>query len=57
MLKSSLCAYSDAYIIAKGNITVDNTSADGAAANNTNKKVIFKNCVPFTSCISEINNT
>ena len=21
------------------------------------KKVIFKNCVPFTDCISEINNT
>ena len=27
------------------------------AANNTNKKVIFKNCAPFTNCISEINNT
>ena len=26
-------------------------------ANNTNKKVIFKNCAPFTNCISEINNT
>ena len=25
--------------------------------NNTNKKVIFKNCAPFTSCITEINNT
>ena len=28
-----------------------------AAANNTNKKVIFKNCAPFTDCISKINNT
>ena len=28
-----------------------------AYANNTNKKVIFKNCAPFTSCISEIDNT
>ena len=56
MLRSSLCDYSDAYILVKGNITVNNTAADGAAANNTNKNVIFKNCAPFTSCISEINN-
>ena len=57
MLKSSLCDYSDAYILVKGTITVNNTAAQGAAANNTNKKVIFKNCAPFTNCISEINNT
>ena len=57
MLKSSLCDYSDAYILVKGTITVNNAAAQGAAANNTNKKVIFKNCAPFTNCISEINNT
>ena len=57
MLRSSLCDYADAYILVKGNITVNNTAAEGAAANNTNKKVIFKNCAPFTSCISKINNT
>ena len=57
MLKSSLCDYSDAYIIVKGTITVNNTAADGAAANNTNKKVIFKNCAPFTNFISDFNNT
>ena len=56
MLKSSLCDYSDAYILVKGTITVNNTAAQGAAANNTNKKVILKNCAPFTNCISEINN-
>ena len=56
MLKSSLSDYSDVYILVKGNITVNNTSAQGVAANNTNKKVIFKNCVSFTNCISEINN-
>ena len=28
-----------------------------ADANNSNKKVIFKNCAPFTDCISKINNT
>ena len=57
MLRSSLCDYSDAYILVKGNITVNNTAAAGADANNTNKKVIFKNCAPFTDCICKINNT
>ena len=56
ILRSSLCDYSDAYILVKGNITVNNTAADGAAANNTNKKVIFKNCAQFTNCINKINN-
>ena len=36
MLRSSLCAYSDAYILVKGTITVANTAAQGAAANNVN---------------------
>ena len=57
MLKSSLCDYSDAYILVKRTITVNNTAAADADANNTNKKVIFKNCALFTNCISEINNT
>ena len=57
MLKSNLCDYSDAYILVKGTITVNNTAAADLDANDTNKKVIFKNCAPFTNCISEINNT
>ena len=57
MLRSSLCDYSDAYILVRGTITVANTAAAGAAANNANKKVIVKNCPPFNSCISRINNT
>ena len=57
MLKSSLCDYSDAYILVKRNKSADNTAAKGAAANDTSKKVIFKTCAPFTDCISEINNT
>ena len=57
MLKSSLFDYSDAYILVKGNISVNNSAAVGAAANDTNKKVTFKNCAPFINCISEINNT
>ena len=51
MLKSNLCDYSDAYILVKGNITVINTAAGGAAVNNTSKKVILKNCAPFTNGI------
>ena len=57
MLMSSLYDYNDAYILVKGNILVNNTAAAGADADNTNKKVIFKNCAPFTDCISKINNT
>ena len=57
MIRSNLCEYSDTYILVKGAITVPNTAAAGAAVNNTNRKVIFKNCAPFTDCITEINNT
>ena len=57
MLKSSLCNYSDTYMLVKGTITVPNTSAADKNAINVGKKVIFKNCAPFTKCISEINNT
>ena len=57
MLKSSLCDYSDAYILIKETITVNNTAAADADANNNNEKVIFKNCAPFAISISEINNT
>ena len=57
MIKSSLCDYSDAYILVKGTITVDNTAAAGADASSTNKKVIFKNCAPLTDRKSKINNT
>ena len=57
MLKFSLCDYSDAYILVKETISVNNTAAVGAAANNNDRKVIFKNCATFTNCISEVNNT
>ena len=57
MLKTSLCDYSDAYILVKGTIAVLNIAEAGEDANNTDKKVIFKNCTPFTSCIRRINIT
>ena len=44
MLKSSLCNFIDAYILVKGTITVPNTAATAAAANNDNKNLLFKNC-------------
>ena len=40
-IKSSLCDYSDAFILVTGNITV-------AAGNDTD--VAFKNCAPFSTC-------
>ena len=57
MLKSSLWDYSDAYILVKRRITVLITAAEGAAANNAGKKLILKNCAPFTDSISKVNNT
>ena len=57
MLISNLCDYSDAYILVKGNIGVNDTAGAGAATNNINKKAIFKDFAPFTNCISKINNT
>ena len=49
LLESSLCDYSDAYILVTGNITV--TGGDA------NTKVAFKNCAPFKDCRTEINDT
>ena len=51
-----LCDYSHAYRLLKGTITVNNTVAAGADANNANKKVIFINCALFTDYESKINN-
>ena len=59
MLRSSLYDYSDGYIIVKGKITITGEGDDAAArqADERDKGVAFKNCVPFTNCISEISNT
>ena len=43
MLRSSLCDYSDAYVLAKGNTRVNNIAATASDPNNRNKKVILKN--------------
>ena len=59
MLTSSLCDYSDAYILVSGTIAIPGTGNNDAARqlDERNKGVVFKIRVPFTDCISEINNT
>ena len=48
VIKPSLCDYSDAYILVTEDLKVTAVAAD------TN--VTFKNCVPFTRCITHIND-
>ena len=55
MIRPNLRDYSEAYILVKGTITVSNMEDECAAANNTNKKVIFKNCASINNCIIKIN--
>ena len=52
MLKSSLCDYSDAYILVKEKTTIAGTGNDVAARqpDERNKGVVFKNCAPFINC-------
>ena len=59
MLRSNLCDYADSYILVKGTITITGAGDDAAArqADERDKEVTFKNCAPFTKCISRINNT
>ena len=59
MLRSNLCDYADAYILVKGTITITGAGNDDATkqADERDKGVTFKNCAPFTKCISRINNT
>ena len=58
LLKSGLCYYSNANVLAKGKITINGAGDDVAArqSNERNKGVIFKNCTPFINCKGEINN-
>ena len=48
-LESSLCDYSDAYVLVTGNIAI--------TGGNANTKVAFKNCAPFKEYRTEINET
>ena len=59
MLKSSLCNNADAYILVKGIITITEAGDNDAAKqlDERNKSVTFKNCAPFTKCVSRIKGT
>ena len=59
MLRSNLCDYVDSYILVRGAITITGAGDDAAARqiDERDKEVTFKNCAPFTECISRINNT
>ena len=59
MSRSNLCDYDDSYILVKGTITITGAGDDAASrlADERNKRVTFKNCAPFTKCISRTNDT
>ena len=44
----NVCDYSDAYILVARDIT--------ATGGDTNTRVAFKNCAPFTKCLTHIND-
>ena len=46
-IKSSLCDYSDAFILVAGKITVNA---------NKNTDVAFKNCASFSTCTTKVND-
>ena len=48
VLKTNFCDYNDVYILVKSDITV--TAAPAT-------QIAFKNCVPFTKCITKIDET
>ena len=58
-IESSLCDYSDAYILVTGNITVKRRNATDTAdiALGAITQVAFKNCTPFKKCRPKINET
>ena len=55
MVRSNLCDYSNAYIVAKG--TIDILAAAVNENDKTQKNVAFKNNALFRSIISKINST
>ena len=54
MVKSSLCDYSDAYILVSGTVIVVELAA---GRKNNVIEIAFKDCVPLTDFMNEINNT
>ena len=58
-IESSLCDYSDAYILVTGDIVLKKRNAANTDDENINAatQVVFKNCAPFKDCRTEINDT
>ena len=58
MLRSNFCDYADSYILVKRTITItgEGNNAGEIQADERDQGVTFKNCAPFTKCISRINN-
>ena len=48
VIKSNICDYSDAYILVRRDIKV--------TAGDTNTRIAFNNCAPFTKCITHLND-
>ena len=59
ILMFNLCDYADACILVNGRITNTKAVEDGAVrrVDETDKGAAFRNCAPFTKCVSRINNT
>ena len=59
MLRSNLCDYADACILVKGTVAITGAGNNDPTkwADERDKGVTFKNCVPFTKCINRMNNT
>ena len=55
ILRSDLCSFSDAYIVAKRDITLTK-DADRGFIDMRNRSLAFKNNAPFTNFISKINS-
>ena len=55
ILRSDLCGFSDAYIVAKGDITLTK-DADRGFIDMRNRSLAFKNNAPFTNFISKISS-
>ena len=58
-IESSLCDYSDAYILITGDIAVKRRNAADTAdiALGAISQIAFKNCAPFEKCSTEIDGT
>ena len=58
-MESSLCDYSDAYILVTEDIAVKRRNAANTADTELDAatQVAFENCTPFKDCRMEINDT